>query len=240
MSLRMFGLPIIFFGLIILFSPAHLLSQISGGQIQGTIVSPDGQPVSRASVTAQLQRSPGTAPFRASVFTEPDGSFLVPNVPPGAYWVCVQVPGTTLLNPCTWSAAPPAVSVEAGQTASLGALALEAGYLVRVRLQDAGRLLQSDEGQVPGARVQSGVWTPNGLFIPMRVRTKGPASRDLELPVPFGRPLELSVSSPRFELADENNARIDPAGGSSIAIQAEPGAPSRVHTFHVTGRKAAP
>ena len=239
-------LTTIFLGMVILFSPLRLLSQGSGangqseGIIEGTVLAPDGQPVSHASVTAQLQRNPGTAPFRAGVFTGPDGSFVVSGVPPGSYRVCIQVPGTTFLNPCTWSGSPPGATVEAGQTAALGELQLETGYLVRVRLNDAGRLLQSDEGRVPGARVQFGVWTPNGFFLPMRVRTRNAASRELELPVPFGASVELSARSGFYDLTDENSAPVDANQGARIAIQAAPDTPPRIQTFHLTGRRSAP
>ena len=230
-----------FLGLVAVLSPVRLLAQIGGsnGQIQGAIVSPDGQPVSRASVTAQLQQSPGTAPFRAGGFTETDGSFVVSGVPPGVYRVCIQAPGTRLLNPCTWSS-PPSVTVEVGQTVVLGKLQLETGYLIQVRLGDAGRLLQSDEGRVPGARVQFGVWTPNGFFLPMRVRTRSAASRELELPVPFGASVELSARSRFYDLTDENNTQVDANQGARIPIQAAPDTPPRIHTFHLTGRRAAP
>lgn len=239
-------LATILLGLATLLSPFSLLSQNEStngqiaGTIEGTVVAPDGQPVPRASVTAQLQRSPGTAPFRASVFTEPDGSFVVSGVPPGAYRVCIQAPGTTFLNPCTWSGSPPGVTVGTGQTVGLGELQLENGYLIRVRLDDAGRLLQSDEGRVPGARVQVGVWTPNGFFLPMRIRRRGAASRELELPVPFGASVELSAGSGYYDLTDENNAPVDANRGARIPIQATPETTPRIHTFHLTGRRAAP
>jgi hypothetical protein len=74
----------------------------------------------------------------------------------------------------------------------------------------------------------------------MRVRTRGSASRDLELPVPFGMPLELSVRSAQFELEDERRQPIDPAPRRGTRIEAAPGSPSIVHTFHVIGRRAAP
>ena len=235
-------LTTVFLGLVTLLSPLRLISQngSANGRIEGTVVAPDREPVSHASVTAQLQRSPETAPFRAGGFTEPDGSFVIPNVPPGVYRVCIQVPGTTFLNPCTWSGSPPAVTVQAGQTVALGELQLESGYLIRVRLHDAGRLLQADEGRVPGARVQFGVWTPDGFFLPMRVRTRGAASRDLELPVPFGASVELAARSGFYDLTDESNAPVDPNRGAAIPIQAAPDTPPRIHTFHLTGRRAAP
>jgi hypothetical protein len=207
------------------------------GLVSGIVLTSDNTPVARASVTVQSQQNPGTAPFRASVFTQPDGSFVVPGVPPGRHRVCVQAPGTALLNPCTWSAAPPAITVSARQAASVGTIRLETGYLVRVRLLDSSRLLEAAEGGVPGAQVQIGVWTQDGLFIPMRIRTREATSRDLELPVPFGAPVELTVQSNYFDLADENNARVDPVRGARLPLQIAAGTPPTVRAFVVTGRR---
>lgn len=237
------GLSIVLLGLAALIRPLDLNSQAPpapAGSIEGIVVAGDNTPVARASVTIQSQPNTGTAPFRASVFTEPDGSFAAEGVPPGSHRICVQAPGTALLNPCTWSAAPPGITLASGQTASVGTIRLETGYLVQVRLLDANRILASDEGSVPGAQVQIGVWASNGLFIPMRIRTRDATSRDLELPVPFGAPFELSVQSRFFDLTDQNNVRIDPIRGARLPVQAEAGAAPAVHAFRVTGRRAAP
>jgi hypothetical protein len=224
--------------------PSNLPSQTSSGaqlpgHIDGIVVSPQDQPVWRAAVTAKLEGNSGNQ-IHAGALTEPDGSFVIPKVSPGHYRICIQTPGTALLDPCTWSASPPGAVVSSGATASLGSIRLESGYVIRVRLHDAARLLQTDEARTPAARVQSGVWTPSGLFIPLRIRTRGSVSRDLELPVPHGMPLELSVRSTQFELVDENNNPVDPRRGSVIAIPAASGAPSIVHEFRVTRRRPAP
>ena len=242
MRRRMAGPQILRLGLIALGSALHLHAQAPpdpAGLVLGTVVTPDNLPVARASVQVQSLENSGAAPFRASVFTQPDGSFVVPGVPPGSHRVCVQAPGTALLNPCTWSAAPPAITVSARQAASVGTIRLETGYLVKVRLLDAARLLEATEGRVPGAQVQIGVWTPNGFFIPMRIRTRDATSRDLELPVPFGAPFELSVQSSFFDLADENNARVDPVRGARVPLQVAAGTPATVRAFAITGRRAA-
>ena len=240
MRRRASGLQILRLCLIALLSAADLYSQappVPAGRVEGIVVTGDNTPVARASVAVQSQPNTGTAPFRASAFTEPDGSFVVPGVPAGGYRICVQVPGSALLNPCTWSTGPPSITTASGQAASLGTIRLETGYLLQVRLLDAGRFLESDEGRVPGAQVQIGVWTLNGLFVPMRIRTREATSRDLELPVPFGAPFELSIQSGFFDLADENNARVDPVRGARLPLQVPAGTPSTVRAFTVTGRR---
>ena len=242
MRRRMAGLQILRLSLIVLGSAVHVHAQAPpnpGGVVLGTVVTRDNAPVAGAAVMVQSQRDPGTATFRANVFTQPDGSFVVSGIPPGRHRVCVQAPGTALLNPCTWSAAPPSITVVAGQPASAGTIRLETGYLVKVRLLDAARLLETLEGRVPGAQVQVGVWTPNGFFIPMRIRTRDATSRDLELPVPLGAPFELSVQSNFFDLADENNARVDPVRGVRLPMQVVAGTPPTVRAFTVTGRRTA-
>ena len=220
-------------------SQAYSQTPAPAGRIAGTVVASDNTPVARVSVMVQSQRTPGTAPFRASVFTQPDGSFVVPDVPPGNHRICIQAPGTALLNPCAWSAAPPSITVVAGQPASTGTIRLETGHLVKVRLLDAARLLEATEGRIPGAQVQIGVWTTSGFFIPMRIRTRDATSRELELPVPFGAPLSLSIQSSFYDLTDAYNVRVDPVRGALLPLQVPSGTPPTVHAFSVTGRRAA-
>ena len=231
----------ILFALLIALLPFCLIAQeSSSGQIAGTLLSPDGQPVARATVLAQLEAGPGAQPFRANAFSGPDGSFLVSNLPAGQYRICIQVPGTAFLDPCTWSAAPPSATVAAGQTASAGNIQVETGYLVKARLTDSNRLLQADEGRVRGVHLQIGIWTPEGFFVPMRVRTRRAGSRDLELPVPFGTAVALSARSGSYDLTNETNTRVDPLRGARIPIQAAPDTPPTIYTFRITGRRAAP
>lgn len=243
MRRRIFGSQILRLGLMALVSVPGLYSQtppVPAGRLEGTVVASDNSPVARASVTVQSQPNSGTAPFRASVFTGTDGAFVVEGAPSGSHRICVQAPGTALLNPCLWSPTPPGITVAAGQAASAGMIRLETGHLVQVRLLDAGRFLEGDEGSIPGANVQIGVWTANGFFIPMRIRTRDATSRDLELPVPFGAPFALSIQSGFYDLTDENNTRIDPVRGARLPMQVAAGTASTVHLFNVTGRRTAP
>ncbi|MGH9786349.1 MAG: carboxypeptidase-like regulatory domain-containing protein, partial [Terriglobia bacterium] len=84
---RVFGPRILGLGLITLVSAsgAHSQTPAPAGRIAGTVVASDNTPVARASVMVQSQRTSGTAPFRASVFTGTDGAFVVPDVPPGSH-----------------------------------------------------------------------------------------------------------------------------------------------------------
>jgi hypothetical protein len=124
--------------------------------------------------------------------------------------------------------------------ASVGTIQLAEGRLLQVRLNDASSVLKADEdARVPGAQVLAGVWTPTGLFVPLRVRTRGSVSRVLEVPVPIGQQVNLTVSSKRFSLSDEGNRPVDATQGSRRTVQATVGSAPIVHTLNVTGRTAA-
>ena len=224
---------------LILLGASKLFSQgvVPSGQIQGTVVSQENRGVAKATVTVQQQSNPAAGQFRANTITGTDGSFTFTGVPAGTFTICVQVPGSVYLNPCTWASSVPSVTLTVGQRASAGIIRLDEGRLLKVRLNDASRVLQADEGKVPGAKVMIGVWTLEGLFVPMRVRTQGATGRDLEIPVPVGRLLQLSVSSKHFDLRDEDNAAIDATQGVSLPVQASATAASRIYTFNVTGRR---
>jgi hypothetical protein len=232
----------VFLALIALVSGTKAFSQgpVAAGQIQGSVVTQANQGIAKATVIIQQQGGSTGTPFQANTLTGADGSFSFTGVPVGAFTICVQVPGSAYLNPCTWSSTAPTVTLTAGRGASTGRIRLDEGQLLKVKLNDANRVLQADEGRVPGAQVLIGIWTPTGLFIPMRVRTKGATSRNLEIPIPIGRPLQLSVTSGYFDLTDENNAKLDATGGVSLPVQASATAALRVYTFNVAGRKGGP
>src|ERR1043166_2576528 len=142
------------------------------GQIQGSIFTQANQPIPKAIVVVQQQDASAAPAFEASGVAGPDGSFTFSGVPVGTFLICVQVPGSSYLNPCTWSNNPPSVTLTNRLGGNAGRIRMDEGQLLKVKLNDANKLLQTDEGKVPGAKVLIGVFGPNGLFVPMRVRAR--------------------------------------------------------------------
>jgi hypothetical protein len=157
-----------------------LCGQVSASSIAGIVTTQDGQPVKGARILMQPQ-SAGSAMGKNSQPSAADGGFNVDSLAAGSYTLCVQVPGTQLLDPCRWSATPPTVMVSDSQTITGLQINLQQGALIKVHVNDTGGFLNIHEGRTPGAHLLVGVWTDKGLFY----RTQRALLRSLRL---SGRP----------------------------------------------------
>ncbi len=126
---------------------APVVLDVAGSSFTGTVVA-DGRPVGNAEVEARAQGPGSTRRAR----TQPDGSFIVTGLDPGAsYDISARAPGRA-------AAAVTAVAPSSG-AASLGALALGAGEIAgTVAAAGAGRVGNSFQlalVRASGARVPS-------------------------------------------------------------------------------------
>src|SRR6266550_4589116 len=81
------------------------LAQTGTGAIQGTVIDrATNKPIGGAIVTAIRK---GLPPASGTVKSAADGAFQIQNLSSGAYSLCVQVPGSSYLNPCQWEMNPP-------------------------------------------------------------------------------------------------------------------------------------
>jgi hypothetical protein len=196
--------PILVCGVAIAASSGNAWSQIAPGAIQGTVLSDDGKPVARAKIyygrtgRVKAKAAASVLPPILAVKTGMDGRFLLPNLTPGGWTVCVEAAG--YLNPCHWSTAP-AFSVGAGQTIANAAVRVDEAYLLRVQISDPQGLL-ANEGKAAGAVLQLGVHAPSGAFQRATVASKESKSREYTIAVPLRAAAKLFVSGGAFQLID--------------------------------------
>jgi hypothetical protein len=182
----------------------------TAGAIEGTITNEAKQPVSGAIVTA-VGGTARTATPR-SVVTQATGAFTIPNLPPGSYKLCVQAPGTSYLNPCHWER-PRLVAVAAGQTTKGIGVALRSGSPLKVRVNDASKLLRQAPGAA-GRSVMLMVATPGGFYQPLSLTAKDDAGSDHEVVVPFDLPVRVLVYSRGLALRDSRGASLAGTGAT--------------------------
>ncbi|GEM_PF-1913335 len=204
------------------------------GQIKGVVQGEDGKAVHRAAVTALVQRA-GVRPASVSTTTGNDGSFTLTGLAAAPYRICVQAPGSGLLNPCQWSANPPTATLTAGQIVDAGTIQLKKGAVLQVRILDDGGELASGEVKKQGSHVLLGVWTAGGLFQPMGLKNKAAKNRDYELLIPYDTTLQLSITSRTFKLADEKGVAVDAKKGVNVPLQIASGSAAKTITYRVTG-----
>jgi hypothetical protein len=214
---------------------AGLQGQGPAGRVEGKIVTEDGQPVKGAYLVAsQRPGSQGPVARKKGAASGADGSFSVQDVPPGIYTLCTQASDKELLDPCRWSAAPPSVTVGAGQTVTGLEIRLKQGVTLRVSITDPSKHLAAHEGKTAGAHLLVGVFTADGVFHAAPKVTGGAAARVYSLVVPADTPLELSVYSKFFQLSDEKGTAVASAGGT-VPFQAPARGQLRPFQFTVTG-----
>jgi hypothetical protein len=201
--------------------------------LQGTVLTEDGKPVAGAYVTAVTPGGPEGPSLRKSAgLSNADGTFNVQGLPAGrTYTVCVQVPARDLLDPCRWSASAASARTEAGKNVTGLQIKLQRGATLRVRIEDPSKYLAL-ERSIPGAHLQVGVWTTNGLFYPAQVVSKQDQGREYAIAVPVATDLKLSVYSRAFELADDKGSALASAG-ASVAIRASTPGESTRYVFRV-------
>ncbi len=196
---------------------AALLAPVLAGQtggIQGTILDAKKKPIANGHVTANLAPASGAANPKGRnlhVVTDKLGSFAFFNLPVGVYRICVQVPGSALLDPCHWSA-PVTAKVIAGQTTSSLRIGLEQGVQLNIRIDDTTQVLAKNEGKAQGANLSVGVWGGDNLFHPVPVSLKDNNGRFHMTYVPKGRLVRVAAFSKYFRLAERPTTAITAAG----------------------------
>ena len=243
---------------------AQTVPASGNAQIRGRVVGEDGKGVASAWVNAQiwpaaaagqspyapgpgqlpdLPKSPvsvqtpslGVSPYSAWAQSGPDGSFSIPNLPAGSYRVCAQSPGSELIEPCAWEAAPKTLAVAAGQAVAAPAIVLYKGYRLQLHIDDPGGLLAKYEGATAAARLFVGVYTPAGLFFPATAAAKTLNAQDHSVLVPYGTPVRIGISSGFFSVGDETGKPLAQMPGAGPVIQVAKGSVAAPVRFTITG-----
>jgi hypothetical protein len=211
-----------------------LFAQSTGARISGTVLSETGTPIAGAVVTAlRSVPRPGTA---GTATADASGRFEITALSAGAYTLCAQVARGDYVDACLWSTSPARVTVSRFQFSGGNDLRLAKGSRLRVRINDASQQLKAPATGGKPHHVLLGAWTPAKTFIPLGKVREDVSGIDYQLTIPFGTPVQLSVTSNVLELKDERGA-IAPEGGLNVNVthakgQAEPPA----LTFVITGK----
>jgi hypothetical protein len=191
--------------------------------IKGTVTSAAGVAISGARIVygrgaAGKYGAPILLPPSSTATTAKDGSFALTNLPAATYVLCVQVVNTAYLDPCHWSNSAPTYKLSAGQTISNAAIKLTLGHSLQIRVNDPQQQLKN-EGKTPGSYVHIGAWAPSGALHMAALVASDAAGRTYSVSIPFDTPVNLSVLSGGFQLADANGVAL-PSIGSGTSVTA--------------------
>jgi hypothetical protein len=186
--------------------------------IIGVVQKEDKSAVAGAIVVAYRTFSPKPLTSRASkaVVAGPDGRFRIDSLDPGAYVVCAEARGTSLLDPCLWDDAPPGVNLALGMTIPVE-IRLKTGAKLHVRVDDPQAALAAQTKKSNGGPAYlTGVWTNRKTFQPAPLLSSDPSGDDLEMNVPTERDLQFVFQPGQLKVNDAQDNAVDVSKGPTI------------------------
>lgn len=184
----------------VLVSLAPVAAQIPpSAAIRGAVTDDKGRALSGVLVTAVLNAGP---PLARTSTSAADGSFQIQGLPAGPYSLCAQLPAGGYLDPCQWSLNPTSLTLIAKQVSTGNAVTLRKGSIVKIRMQDPGRLLaqKTRDGRQPHLLIA--VPALRGLNAAQQTG-KDSNGADYEVTVPNDSSLTIQVVSRDLKLGDK-------------------------------------
>lgn len=156
----------------------------TGSVITGTVKGSDGPALKGVRVIlAEALNTPVTAPptparrIVSAANSTDTGGFAFQNVAQGKFVICVQAGPAGYLDPCLWSATPPQFTIADQRPVNVGAITVQKGATLTVRLSDPSGLIAAEQAKEKTIPVTVGYRTDNGLFYPMRQVSSSPVMR---------------------------------------------------------------
>ena len=156
----------------------------------------------------------------------PDGAFQFTQLPAGSYRLCAQVPQEKIrrgddrfVDSCgLWESVPPPVTLAAGETRKGAVVTVARGYLLKIRVNDPGKLLPPPIGKNGGNALSLMIFGASGLPHNIPIVSQDAAGRDHAVVIPYGMPHKLSIQSSVLSLNDEIGRQIATTAPMDITL----------------------
>lgn len=187
---------------------AGLVHAQKPGMIRGVVAAPSGFGLEGAVVSAIpifVPDGKGEASPVSRASTSKVGAFVVSNLMPGSYRICVAPGVDNLLDPCAWSEDPPTWNLSEGEIATTY-IRIDEGVYLDIDVEDPEEKLEINEkqrSQGPAIRVLS-VSHSGSIALFREIETKS-KQRTLRALLPKNSDVNLSVYS-EFNIEDEKGA----------------------------------
>ena len=182
------------------------------GSISGTVSNDAGNPVALISVVAHRRWSPSASstPAQTIAVTDSKGKYAFSNLESGSYLVCVVPNDPAYVDPCAWSARPPAVNLNEGQSANLD-ITLAVAASVYAHVADPDKAVSAILQKTPAARAYLiGAWTPNGGFQPMSPYSSDSNGSHYRIAVPYDTDVAIAMHPGQLSFQDAKGAAFQP------------------------------
>ena len=184
---------------------------LTAATISGTVKTAANKPIRAGVILHDLStpRIKGAQPFDRQYASKPDGTFQILNVPAGKYEICIEAPQEKVLDPCTWSAAAPVVTLATSTSTATVPITVATGYMLQVRVNDDDDVLPKSRGQSTKSDLSMTVLTSRRRHLNLRVSGTDSKGLDHYLVVPHNESLILAADSSTLALHDQDNKRFD-------------------------------
>ena len=214
-----------------------LLNSQTSARITGQVRDQRLRPINGARVHAYIvpDGSRSVVPFQTSTLSSSDGGFQLA-VPAGTFRICAELRKSELLDTCTWEA-PVKVTTVSSQTLQIPPIMLRRGYPLTVRFEDPQSLLPAPAvGKAQPNQVVVGITAPNGMFLPMPIRSRGPAAREHRLMVGRDKSMVVSIHAHGLGLSDDKGSALDAGKGHQFTTKIAGDKAPSTFTFRITGK----
>jgi hypothetical protein len=203
--------------------------------IAGTVTAADGTPVDAALTLHDIStvRTVGAQVFDHQFASRRDGAFSLSGIPAATYEICVDAPHLQVLDPCRWGGSAAKIKLAAGSAVTGFHLTVHRGFLLRVKVNDPGRVLPAPVGGIAGSALRMAVQTPLGRYENLRLQGVDATGRNHYLVIPYDSPLLLTaVVGTGLGLSNANGESYA-NGSAQIPILVLAGGSYPVVTFNV-------
>lgn len=173
------------------------------GTITGALTTNGGSRIAAILTLHDLStpRTVGSTPFDRQFSSRSDGTFSIPNVPPGQYEICVDAPKAAALDPCEWTpGGAPRITVKGAAASSLlpvrVQIKVETGYMLQVHLNDPQQTLTSTLGGAGGNSVLLRLVGMDSRLHNFRLLSASATGQDRFIVMPYNSPVMLTVDTP--------------------------------------------
>lgn len=177
------------------------------GAIAGVVTDDSGKVVPHAMVIAYLRYSSSgeTTPVLKSAESRSDGSFSIDELDPGSYLVCAELEGRALLNPCDWSAKPPAWNLAPGELARVN-VTMEEGVFLHFRVHDDEKHIAKAKLEGKPLKYDLAVVTRRQSMRALQVTSADANGENLRCVVPKNSAVDYLASASEINLTDSRDA----------------------------------
>jgi hypothetical protein len=189
------------------------LTEMQAGTIVGIVQTPEGSPLSSATVVAARRFSAvsTSAPVLAFASTDHNGYYHFDSLVDGSYVVCAQLPWMAYLDPCSWDAAPPVWNLDSSHPGVIRII-LRRGVFFNIQVDDPAGAVLAQAAKTHGPVYRFHVLDKRGIAHWIQPSPQDASGKSLRTVIPAGEDVFIVAHLGAIALSDAAGNAL-PDGG---------------------------